>query len=270
MAHYINRLPSIRPVSFIRTFSSSSVQCAPRKSVQEANRTARRQKLRAKSREEAGESMKLQDAAQILRAVEVANSSSAYEVAIVTKFVKGSAPPRGRVALPRDARAKAEVILVFAEGNTAADAVASGADFVGGAELIPEVLSSSIQPTKVLCTPALLPVITPKLARFLGPKGLMPSVKRSTVVDNVAPAIRAAKGTMDWKGDKLGVIRAPVARINWPLDDVVKNVKAFLAAVKEGTTPTADGPLLKKRPSTILSVYLSSTRGPGIQVVDAV
>jgi large subunit ribosomal protein L1 len=145
---------------------------------------------------------------------------------------------RGRISLPRESRKKEEIVLVFAEGDAAADARAAGATFVGGDELIPKVcpsgytagllwrkihyltlrlsplpltnkvLSGEIAPTKVISTPAMLPTIAPKLARFLGPKGLMPVAKRGTVRDDVAEAISEARGLLDWKGDKQGHVRA--------------------------------------------------------------
>lgn len=131
----------------------------------------------------------------------------------MTHFVKGSAPPRGRISLPRDPRASQEQMLVFAEGKKVLQAKKLGAAYAGGAELIDDVLSGKISPTKVLCTPALLPVITPKLARFLGPKGLMPAHRRGTVTDDIAAAVKQAKGTLDWKGDKQGMIRVPIGRV---------------------------------------------------------
>ncbi|KIO28767.1 hypothetical protein M407DRAFT_242851 [Tulasnella calospora MUT 4182] len=216
------------------------------------------------------ESMAIQDAAAVLRAIEIASPSSAYEITITTKFTRGQAVPRGKISLPKDARAKAETVLVFASGKSLAAAKDAGAHYVGGEELIPEILESKIQPTKVICTPTLLPIVQQKLGRFLGPKGLMPAEKRGTVTMSVGPAVKQAQGTMNWKSDRYGVIRAPVARINWTADDVVTNVKAFVSAVKQGTSSDgADAAIGKKKPSSILQVFLSSRQGPGIRLLDA-
>jgi len=214
--------------------------------------------------------MNVADAATVLRAVEVATPNAAYEITITTKFVRGQAAPRGRISLPRDARAKAETVLVFASGKSAVSAKTAGAHYVGGEELFEDILSSKILPTKVICTPVLLPSVQQKLARFLGPKGLMPAEKRGTVTSNVAAAVKQAQGTMNWKGDRLGVIRAPVARINWPLEDVIGNVKAFVQAVKQGTGPqdAAQGLLGQKKVSSVLQIFLSSRQGPGIRLAD--
>lgn len=64
-----------------------------------------------------------------------------------------------------------------------------------------------------LCTPDLIRAITPKLGRVLGPRGLMPSERRGTVTANITGFIRKLKGTSEWKGDKAGIIRAPIAKV---------------------------------------------------------
>lgn len=69
-------------------------------------------------------------------------------------------------------------------------------------------------------TPALLPVITPKLGRFLGPKGLMPSEKKGTVSGDISQLVQSSQGNFDWKGDKGGAIRAAIARVRTSLADV--------------------------------------------------
>ncbi|KAG9019303.1 mitochondrial 54S ribosomal protein mrpl1 [Tulasnella sp. 427] len=216
------------------------------------------------------EALSIKDAAAVLKAIEVASPSSAYEIAITTKFTRGQAVPRGKISLPKDSRAKAETVLVFASGKSANAAKEAGAHYVGGEELIPQILESKIQPTKVICTPTLLPVVQKQLARFLGPKGLMPAEKRGTVTLTVGPAVKQAQGTMNWKSDRHGVIRAPVARVNWTIDEVATNVKAFVSAVKAGTSNDgAEAAIGKKKPSSILQVFLSSRQGPGIRLSDA-
>lgn len=147
---------------------------------------------------------------------------------------RGSTIPKGRINLPREPKAKAkDRILVFAEGRAAEDAKRAGADIVGGAELVDgvrafssfritpfiqnchghQVLSGRHQASLILSTPALIRVITPRLGRVLGPRGLMPSERRGTVTDDLAGYIRRLQGTSEWKGDKSGTIRAPIAKV---------------------------------------------------------
>ncbi|KAI5453754.1 hypothetical protein NCC49_005568 [Naganishia albida] len=241
--------PSLR---LVRGFASSSLRQASRKQKVVVNPDA----------------MPLREAAHVLKALSVASPFSAYEIEILTKFDKSAPPLRGRMSLPRDPRKKEETVLVFAEGDAAADAKAAGAAFVGGEELIPKVLSGEISPTKVISTPAMLPTIAPKLARFLGPKGLMPVAKRGTVRDDVAEAIAEARGLLDWKGDKQGHVRAAVARTTFPVSDVEANVRHFVRAVKAGQAALAADNTTVKRGSPILRVNLATTHGPSIELND--
>jgi large subunit ribosomal protein L1 len=103
-------------------------------------------------------------------------------------------------------------VLVFAEADSPSAAAArdAGAQIIGGEELFPAILSGELQPTKVLSTPGMLPAVQRQLARFLGPKGLMPSPKRGGVGEGaeLAKRVEEAGGLMEWKADKIGVVRA--------------------------------------------------------------
>ncbi|GHJ83872.1 hypothetical protein NliqN6_0274 [Naganishia liquefaciens] len=242
-------IPSSRVV---RNFTSSTVSQASKKHKVVVNPNA----------------MPLKEAAHVLKALAVNSPFSAYEIEIVTKFDKSAPPLRGRMSLPRDPRKQEEVVLVFAEGEKAVEAREAGAAFVGGEELIQKVLSGEINPTKVLSTPAMLPTIAPKLARFLGPKGLMPVAKRGTVREDVAEAIAEARGLLDWKGDKQGHVRAAVARTTFPVTDVEANVRHFVKAVKAGQAALASDNTSVKRGSPILRINLATTHGPSIELND--
>lgn len=69
------------------------------------------------------------------------------------------------------------------------------------------------QATVFLSTPDLIRAITPRLGRVLGPRGLMPSERRGTVLEDVGGFIRRLQGSAEWKGDKAGTIRLPIARV---------------------------------------------------------
>ncbi|CAL1694262.1 unnamed protein product [Somion occarium] len=222
------------------------------------------------------EKMTLADAVSVLRAVEVASPNSTYELVVKTDMKKGTAIPRGRMSLPREPKAMSkDRILVFAEGRHLEEAKKAGADIVGGPELCDGIIAGRHRATVFLCIPSLLRAITPKLGRYLGPKGLMPSERRGTVTDDVATYIRRLKGSSEWRGDKSGVIRTPIAKLHYPVDDVVKNVRYFMNVVKRATGNLQDGKEKGKKenankPSTaITKVILSSAQGPGIQISDA-
>ncbi|QRV97600.1 ribosomal protein L1p/L10e family [Ceratobasidium sp. AG-Ba] len=212
----------------------------------------KKRRKNARVREINPEAMPITEAAAYLRAVEVDSPISAYELHIKTQFTRGQAPLRGRIALPRDPRTRAETVLVFADGKAAQDARAAGAAHVGGEELVPaDPLLRSLRDSS-------------------GQKAcLMPAAKRGTVTEEVIGAVREAKGMLDWKGDKLGYVRAAVGRIHFPIEDVEKNIRTFLQAVRDTMKPEDEVfAARQKTASSVLQVYLSSTQGPGIELSD--
>ncbi len=76
-----------------------------------------------------------------------------------------------------------------------------------------QIINGRHQATLFLCSSSLIRGITPKLGRVLGPRGLMPSERRGTVTDDIGGFIRRLKGTSEWKGDKEGTIRQPIAKV---------------------------------------------------------
>ncbi|KAG8832584.1 mitochondrial 54S ribosomal protein mrpl1 [Serendipita sp. 399] len=214
--------------------------------------------------------MTLEDAIKVLRAVEVRSSWSAYELVVRTAVMRGRPSPHGRLTLPKDPRSHKDVIACFVDEGRVQEALDAGADHAGGLDLATKILNGEILPTKVLATPAILPVITPKVARFLGPKNLMPSVKRGTVSEDLSNIIRASQGVFDWRGDKAGTIRTAIARMDFEPKEVIANVQAFLRSVHENSRDP-DEALYKQKSKKmnsvqILSVLLSSRQGPGIEI----
>lgn len=152
---------------------------------------------------------------------------------IKTAMKRGTTIPKGRINLPREAKAKPkDRVLVFAEGRQADEARRAGAEFVGGTELIEgvrhqllfcyktfdmfrtlQVANGRYPATVYLCTPSLIRAITPKLGRILGPRGLMPSERRGTVTEDIVGYLRKISGSNEWKGDKAGTIRSAIAKV---------------------------------------------------------
>ncbi|KZT34816.1 ribosomal protein L1 [Sistotremastrum suecicum HHB10207 ss-3] len=248
------------------------------------NAALTKKKLAAKARKKASttptkaptsvydaERMTLLDAMHVLRCVEVASPSSTYELTVKTEMKKGTAVPKGRVALPYEPKKKEkDTVLVFADGQQAIDAKAAGADIVGGAEIIEAVASGRLNATTILCTPGLIRAITPRLGRILGPRGMMPSERRGTVTEDIAGYIRRLSGSNEWRGDKKGTIRIPIGKITFPVENVIENVNHFMDSVKKatGNIPQASGKDSNAPKNPIVKVVLSSTQGPGISVSD--
>ncbi|KAI0274927.1 ribosomal protein L1-like protein [Gloeopeniophorella convolvens] len=244
------RLPHASLLPF-RSFSASHVALA-RQTKKAAPARKPKSKKKGKVSIYDAEKMTLTDAINVLRAVEVGSPNATYELTVKTAMPRGSTIPKGRISLPRNPKK-------------------AGADVVGGPELVEAVASGRVQATLFLSTPSLIKSISSRLGRILGPRGLMPSERRGTVTEDVAGYIRRLQGTREWKGDKRGTIRTPIAKLDYPVEDVVKNIRHFVSIVKRATgnqPQSTDKDQNTKPVNAITKVVLSSRQGPGIQISD--
>lgn len=134
-----------------------------------------KKKKKAAAREDP-DALDMQEAVRVLKAFEVGEPSHQIEAHIQCKIEKSTPIIRGSLVLPRSIKQEA-TILVFATGKHADEARAAGAHYVGGQELIEQVQNGDLKFDKCISTPAMFPAVT-KIARVLGPKGLMPTVKK--------------------------------------------------------------------------------------------
>ncbi|OMJ09555.1 50S ribosomal protein L1 [Smittium culicis] len=104
---------------------------------------------------------------------------------------------------------KSEFLVVFAEGKQAIEAKEAGADLVGSQELIERIKSGELKFDKCISTTEVLPQVA-KIARLLGPKGLMPTVNKGNVTDDIKNAVLYAKKSFEFKADKQFVVHAVV------------------------------------------------------------
>ncbi|GAA5994333.1 mitochondrial 54S ribosomal protein uL1m MRPL1 [Rhodotorula paludigena] len=219
----------------------------------------------------------LDEAAKVLQEWSPKTPNAAYEINITTKpsnSIQLNAL-RGRVFLPHSCASatKSATLVVFASGAQAQAAREAGADVVGGEELIDRILNGDLSPDKLITTSDMFSLFqrNPTLARTLGPRGLMPSVKRGTVSDDIVQAIKEARGGLDWKSDNKGVVRAAIGRLHFTPEKLADNVHTLLASVSDialGGAGAVNGiPARVKRPA-ITRVLISSTQGPGIQLAD--
>lgn len=116
------------------------------------------------------------EAVRVLKAMEVGHPSHQIEAHIQCKIEKSTPLIRGSLVLPKSIKQEA-TIVVFATGKKADEARAAGAQYVGGEELIEQVQKGEFKFDKCISTPQMFPAVT-KIARILGPKGLMPTVKK--------------------------------------------------------------------------------------------
>ncbi|KAI9296482.1 ribosomal protein L1 [Neoconidiobolus thromboides FSU 785] len=167
----------------------------------------------------------------------------------------------GSVILPK-AMNQDSIVLVFAEGKAAEEAKAAGADIVGGGELIQQIQEGLIEFNKCISTPAMLPQVT-KIARVLGPRGLMPTVKKGNVTNDLAPAIMQFKGMFDYKSDHTGMVRLGIAKLGFNDQEIQDNIQTVLSSIYEIGAPSVKKGFLQQ-------VCISTNQLPGLLVDDII
>ena len=165
---------------------------------------------------------------------------------------------RGVVGLP-NGTGKIIRIAVFARGSKADEATEAGADIVGAEDLMETIQGGTINFDRCIATPDMMAIVG-RLGKLLGPRNLMPNPKLGTVTNDVAEAVKAAKGgEVQFKTEKAGLIHAGVGKLSFDEVKLVENIRAFVDAVAKAKPSGAKGTYLKK-------ISICSTMGPGISV----
>ena len=166
---------------------------------------------------------------------------------------------RGAVVLPHGTGKKVR-ILVFAKDAKADEALAAGADYVGGADLVPKIQNEGwLDFDVVVATPDMMGVVG-RLGRVLGPKGLMPNPKAGTVTMDITKAIQDIKaGKIEYRLDKTNIIHVPVGKASFTEEQLNDNFQTLIDAILKVRPSAVKGQYLK-------SVVISTTMGPGIKV----
>ena len=164
---------------------------------------------------------------------------------------------RGMLSLP-NGTGKTARVAVFTV-NSADEAKKAGADVVGGEDLIERVAGGEINFDRVIATPDMMPKMS-KIARILGPKGLMPNPKLGTVTNNVADAVATAKaGQIEYRAEEKGIIHAGVGKMSFATDKLVENINALVDQLKKVKPASVKG-------QYILGAAVATTQGPGLKV----
>jgi len=163
---------------------------------------------------------------------------------------------RGSVVLPHGT-GKTVRVAVFAKGDKVDEAKAAGADLVDADALIEQIQAGTIDFDTVIATPDMMGILG-KVARILGPKGLMPNPKTGTVTMDVAQAVKNAKGgQVNFRVDKKGNIHAGIGKVSFPEDQIRENLIAFLEKINRAKPASAKGRYVK-------NAALSLTMSPSI------
>ena len=165
---------------------------------------------------------------------------------------------RGTVVLPHGTGRQVRV-LVFCKDNNLEVAKNAGADYAGGADLVQKIQEGWLDFDAVVATPDMMPVIS-KVARVLGPRGMMPSPKAGTVTVNVAQTVKELKaGKISYRVDKGANVHAPVGKLSFSVDQLVENTKSVIDSVVKNKPQSSKGTYIK-------SLTLTATMAPGIKL----
>jgi large subunit ribosomal protein L1 len=200
------------------------------------------------------------EAAKLARDTSTTSYDATVEVAIRLGVDprKADQMVRGTVNLPHGTGKTARVI-VFAAGDKAAEATAAGADVVGSDDLVAQIQGGFLDFDAAIATPDQMSKVG-RIARILGPRGLMPNPKTGTVTMDVSKAVADIKGgKITFKVDKQSNLHLIIGKASFPTQQLVENYGAALDEVLRAKPSAAKGRYVRK-------VTFASTMGPGVPV----
>ena len=165
---------------------------------------------------------------------------------------------RGTVLLPNGI-GKTRTVFVVAKGEKQTEAEKAGADKVGSTDLIEDIAKGDLNFDVLVATPDCMKDLS-KVAKILGPKGLMPNPKSGTVTFDIGKTVQELKkGKVAYKNDSFGIVHCSVGKASFEKDKLVENIKTLVSAVLKAKPSAAKGQYVK-------SISVSSTMGPGIYI----
>ncbi len=167
---------------------------------------------------------------------------------------------RGNVVLPSGTPKQKRVAVVASDAKKQEDAKKAGAVMVGGEDLIADFEKNGISDIDVVIATPDMMVKLAKVAKILGPKGLMPNPKTGTVTPDVATAVaELAAGKVAFKMDQQGNVHAALAKASWDAEKTEANIRAFIEAVRAVRPATQRGEFIKK-------IVLKTSMSPAVRV----
>ncbi|RLT24443.1 MAG: 50S ribosomal protein L1 [Chloroflexi bacterium] len=165
---------------------------------------------------------------------------------------------RGTIGLPHGTGKKLRIV-VFAQGDKAAEATKAGADVVGAADLVAKIDGGWMEFDIVIATPDMMGQVG-KLGKVLGRKGLMPNPKAGTITMDLERTISELKsGRVEYKVDKIGAIHLGIGKASFTEDQIVGNLSALVDAVNRAKPTGLKGTYLK-------GISVATSMGPGVAI----
>ncbi|MBE6955271.1 MAG: 50S ribosomal protein L1 [Ruminococcaceae bacterium] len=166
---------------------------------------------------------------------------------------------RGAIVLP-NGTGKNVKVLVFAKDEKIEAALAAGAEYAGGAELVEKITKENwFDFDVVIASPDMMGLVG-RLGRVLGPKGLMPSPKAGTVTPDVAKAVAESKaGKVEYRLDRTNIIHCPIGKVSFGAEKLKENLDTLMDAIIKAKPAAAKGQYVR-------SCVVASTMGPGVRI----
>lgn len=199
-----------------------------------------------------------------IRAFEVGRDpkSAKYELHLKLKSLKNGPVIRNRMRLPHPVKTNIRICVICPPDSKYADAArAAGASLIGEEEIFEAFKEGNIEFDRCICqNDSLAKMNKAGLGRVLGPKGLMPSAKTGTVVKDPASVVKELIGGSEYR-ERLGVVRLAIGQLGFTPEEMQRNIKAFMDAVKKDMAQLSD-----KITKEVAEVVLSSTNAPGFSL----
>lgn len=165
---------------------------------------------------------------------------------------------RGALALPAGTGKKVRIVVITS-GTKVDEALAAGADSAGGEDIINKIAGGWLDFDRVIASPDMMSKLG-KIARLLGPRGLMPNPKLGTVTTDISGAVKEQKsGKVEYRTEKNGIVHVPMGKSSFTPEQLKQNYTAILNAIAKAKPASAKGTYVR-------SITLSTTMGPGIKI----
>ena len=165
---------------------------------------------------------------------------------------------KGVINLPKGTGKTVKVAVITSDENINI-AKENGADLAGGKEIIDDISKNKIDFDILIASPDMMAELG-KVAKILGPKGLMPNPKLGTVSKEIGKSVKDAKsGQIKFKNDKSGIVHAGIGKLSFSNEDILSNLKTFYSSILKSKPESAKGSFIKK-------VTIASTMGFGLNI----
>lgn len=167
---------------------------------------------------------------------------------------------KGSVLLPNGSGKQVKIVVITGNEDLQKIALQFGAFMTGLEDVIAKIDTGFLDFDCCIATPEVMPKLA-KIARKLGPRGLMPSPRNGTVTNDIKKAVsEAIKGRVDFKNDKGGTVHCLVGKINFETKQLLENIVSVIKIIKESKPESSKGKFIR-------SFYINSTMGPSVEVV---